>query len=102
MKTIISMNDDNQTKEFVNQKRNVFEYVQNQHKTSEQKQYKKSSAKLIKGKAKVYSNDNFSRLANSENLDDKTELYLVSERMILFLKYTFLFIILITILSLLK
>lgn len=102
MKTIISKNDANQTKEFENQKRNVFEYAQNQHEGSEQKQNKKSSSKLIKGKAKVYSDNNFSRLANSENLDDETELYLVSERMVLFLKFTFLFIILITLLSLLK
>jgi hypothetical protein len=102
MKNIISKSDANETKEFVNQRRNVFENAQNQLEISEQKQYKKSATKLIKGKVKVYSNNSFPRLTNYENLDDETELFLISERMLHFLKFTFLFIILITLLLLLK
>lgn len=102
MKNVISKSDTNQTKEFVNQRKNEFGNAQNQYEVLEQKQYKKSSAKFIKGKVKVYSSNSFSRLTNSENLDDETELYLISERMALFLKVTFLLILLVTLLLLIK
>lgn len=89
MKNIISKSNTNQASD-------TFEYSQ------EQKQYKKNTAKLIKGKIKVYNNHSFSKSMNSENLDDETELFMVSERMVLFLKITFLLVILISLLIFLK
>lgn len=95
MKNIISENDANQVREFINQKKNEFAYDQNQYSTIEQKQKKKTPPKLIKGKVKVYRNTSRPKLINRENLDDESELNLISERMLLFLKFTFLLLILI-------
>ncbi|MDR6844255.1 hypothetical protein [Flavobacterium granuli] len=83
MKNIISKNITNQTKELVNQTRNTF--------TNEKKQFKITSSKLIKGKVKVYTNSR-PKLNNSDYLDDESELYLVSERMLLFLKFALVFL----------
>ncbi|HEU4789849.1 MAG TPA: hypothetical protein VFS71_09200 [Flavobacterium sp.] len=92
MKNIISENDMNQIREFINQKDNEFTY--DQYSIVEQKQKKKTPSKLIKGKVKVYNNNSRPKLINSEYLDDESELNLISERMLLFLKFTFLFLIL--------
>ena len=53
MKNIISENDTNQVREFINQKENEFANDQNQYSIVEQKQKKKTSSKFIKGKVKV-------------------------------------------------
>lgn len=92
MKNIISKNDTDQEREFINQKKNEFANDQNQYSIVEQKQKKKTSSKLIKGKVKVYNSR--PKLANSEYFDDESELNLISERMLFFLKFTFLFLIL--------
>lgn len=93
MKNIISENDANQVREFIDQKENEFAY--DQYSIVEQKQKKKTPSKLIKGKVKVYRNTSRPKLINRENLDDESELNLISERMLLFLKFTFLLLILI-------
>jgi hypothetical protein len=90
MKNIIS------EKEFTSQKKNKYD----QSSVAEQKQNKKSPSKLIKGKVKVYNSS--AKLIDSEYLDDESELNLISERMLIFLKFTFLFIILIALLILFK
>ncbi|PVX47726.1 hypothetical protein C8C85_3681 [Flavobacterium sp. 103] len=92
MKNIIPEIDTNQIREFIDQKDNKFGYDQNQYSIVEQKQKKKKSSKFIKGKVKVYNSR--AKLINSEYHDDESELNLVSERMLLFLKFTFLFLIL--------
>jgi hypothetical protein len=92
MKNIISKNDTDQEREFINQKKNEFANDQNHYSIVEQKQKKKTSSKLIKGKVKVYNSR--PKLANSEYFDDESEFNLISERMLLFLKFTFLFLIL--------
>jgi hypothetical protein len=93
MKNIISKNDTDQERKFTNQKENEFANDQNQYSIVEQKQKKKASTKFIKGKVKVFNTK--PKLINNEYLDDESELNLISERMLLFLKFTFLFLILI-------
>ncbi|PZX92647.1 hypothetical protein DOS84_14415 [Flavobacterium aquariorum] len=93
MKNIIPEIDTNQAREFTDQKDNKFGYTQNQYSIVEQKQKKKTSSKLIKGKVKVYSNNDRLKLTNSQYHDDESELELISERMLLFLKFTFLILI---------
>ena len=84
----------NQTSEFVNQKIDLLLF--------EQKQNKKTKSKLIKGKVKVFSNSNRLKFINNEILDDETELVVISERIIYFLKFTLLFLILIAFFIFLK
>jgi len=102
MKNVISKHDDNQIREFVNQKENKFGFDQNQYTTVEQKQDIKVPSKLIKGKIKVYNSKKRPKLIDREKLDDETELNLISERMFFFVKFTFLFLIIITFLLFLK
>lgn len=53
----------------------------------------KSSHKVIKGKVKVYHNHK-TKFTDDKHLDNNAELLMVSERMMLFLKFTFILIIL--------
>jgi len=89
MENTTSEKNANQTSEFVDQKIDSSLFEQ------KQKQNKNTKSKLIKGKVKVYSDNNRSKLINNRNLDDETELMLISERLLLFLKLTF-FVLLLT------
>lgn len=102
MKNIINENEANQIGEFVNQKENTLTYSKNQYSKTEQKQNKKASSKLFKGKVKVYSNNSKPNLIDDDYLDEESELNLVSERMLFFVKFIFLFLIIMTFVLLLK
>lgn len=101
-KTEFSKNDIIQTEQFINVQKTASTYDENQYSKVEQKQNKKSPSKVIKGKVKVYHNNNRSKLINHENLDDDSELNLISERMLLFLKFTFLSLLIIALFMLIK
>ena len=86
-KTEFSKNDTIQTGQFIIDKKTESKYDENQYSKVEEKQNKKSPFKVIKGKVKVYHNNTRPKLINNENLDDDSELDLVSERMLIFLKF---------------
>lgn len=65
----------------------------NENLKKDQKQNKKTPLKMIKGKVKVYTNNKPDK-ADCKYLDEESELLLISERMLLFLKFSFLFLIL--------
>lgn len=89
-------NEDIQTKHYINQKKDT-SYDQNLKK--KQKGNTKDSFKVIKGKVKVYNNNS---KPVSHKHDDKSELILISNRMLHFVKFTFVLIILLFILFELK
>lgn len=92
MKNKTSEKTANQTSEFVDPKIDSSLFDQKQNK----------KAKVIKGKVKIYSNNNKSKHINNGNLNDETELMLISERLLLFLKFTFFFLLLIAFVIFLK
>jgi hypothetical protein len=94
MKNIISENSINQMSEFVNDNKCKFDYDQNHYVSVEQKQMKMPVQKIFKGKVKVYNSSK--KLQNIQNvaIDDESELNIISNRMLLFLKITFLFVLL--------
>lgn len=63
----------------------------------------KASSKIIKGKVKSYKKSIKPKFINNAvNLDEESELILISERMLLVLKLTFLFLIISTLFILIK
>lgn len=92
-----SENEDIQERQFINQKRNESICDSNQYSRVEQKRNKKSPLKIIKGKVKVYHNDTKHKHIDDKFMDDESELILVSDRMLQFLKVVSLFFILISI-----
>nr|WP_315154398.1 hypothetical protein [uncultured Flavobacterium sp.] len=63
---------------------------------------RKKSIKLIKGKVKIYKKTVSPKSAAKEYFEDDLELNVISKRMSLFLKITFIFIMISTLLLLLK
>lgn len=58
--------------------------------------------KVVKGKVKITNNHNELRFAKNYQLNDQTELEIVWNRMLLFVKFTFLFLLLFSIFMLFK
>lgn len=96
-----SENDDIQERQSLNQKKNLSLCDPNQYSKEESKRYKKSPFRVIKGKVKVYHNSK-PNLIDKGYLNDESELHLISERMLLFLKFTFLILILTSLLIVLN
>ena len=76
------------------------QFMSNQNHYLKAKQSKKTFPKMIKGKVKVY--DNKSKQIDGKQIDDESELILIFNRMGFFLKFVFLFLILISLLMLFK
>jgi hypothetical protein len=94
-------NSDLEKKEFLNQTSAGSSFGNNQGSETKQEQRIKSS-KIIKGKVKIFNNNNEVKFVNNDWLDEETELTIVLKRMSIFLKLTFLFLIALTLLVLLK
>ena len=92
MKTKIesSKNDISVTRQFMTSAGSSFDKIINSN--SYQKQKEKKTSKIIKGKVKIFNKNNGMRLINRGFLNDREELEIVSKRMAIFLKFTFLFL----------
>lgn len=97
-----SENDGIQEKQFINQKKAGSICDSNLYSTEEQKRTKKFAFKVIKGKVKVYHNNNKPKLIDDKYIDDESELMLVSDRMLHFLKFATLLFAIIFLFILLK
>jgi hypothetical protein len=95
MKNIISGSNTNHVQEFINDEELKFAYNQNQNPIEGQEPKKIPLQKIFKGKVKVYNTNKRLKHIQNIELDDESELNLISNRMLLFLKFTILFIILI-------
>ena len=89
------------TAQLVNKKDDKLRSDQNAFSNTENNQSIKSS-KIIKGKVKIQANNSRLKLTNTEWLDDEEELQIVWKRMLLFLKFIFLFLIVSSIFILIK
>lgn len=76
------------------------QFMNNQKQYSKAKQSKKTFSKIIKDKVKA--DGNKSKHIDGKPIDDESELILISNRMAFFLKFVFLFLILISLLMLFK
>jgi hypothetical protein len=92
-------NDIIQPRQFITSAGSSFD--QNQYPKAEQKKKVKPS-KIIKGKVKIYNSNNEVKLIDNDWLDDEAELEIVSKRMSIFLKFTFLFLIVLSFLIMFK
>lgn len=90
-----------QIRQLINQANSECSFDENQKTEVEGIQRIKAS-KIIKGKVKVYNSKDKMKFVNSDFLDDEAELDIVSKRMSLFLKLTFLMLIVISVLIFFK
>lgn len=84
-----------ESKQFINQTSAGSSFNQNLY--SKKVTYKNLNAfKVVKGKVKIYDNNEF-KLVKNYGYDEEIELEIVGKRMLLFLKFTFLFLLLFSI-----
>jgi len=100
-KIVFPKNDAIQTRQLVNQASTRSLFDENLNPKVEGMQRIKAS-KIIKGKVKIYSSKNEEKFVNNDWLGDDAELDIVSKRMSLFLKFTFVCLTIISLLILFK
>jgi len=86
-----SENDTIQKRQIINLQENRLRFEQNTHSITAQNQGIKAF-KIIKGKVKIQDSNSDQKFAKNDWLDDEEELVIVWKRMLLFLKFAFMFL----------